>query len=91
MRGKTFDSFDPSHQEDAYEKAFAFTNNPRRNVLLYGNYRTGKTHLEVAICNYLREVGRLLPGGQRQPVTSFLVSAPQFFMVYEEQNQRIPR
>ncbi len=84
MRGMTFDSFDPSRQEEAYEKAFAFAQNPQGNLLLYGNYGTGKTHLEAAICNYLREVGRLLPGGQRQPVTSLFVSAPQFFMAYEE-------
>ncbi len=60
MRGKTFDSFDPSRPEAAYEKAFAFANNPQGNVLLYGNYGTGKTHLEAGICNYLREVGRLV-------------------------------
>jgi hypothetical protein len=59
MCGKTFDSFDPSRQEEAYEQAFALAQNPRGNVLLYGNYGTGKTYLEAAICNSLREVGRL--------------------------------
>ncbi len=84
LRGRTFDTYDPTRQPDAYEKAYAFAQQPKGNLLFYGSYGTGKTHLEAAICNSLREVGRLLPDGRREPMRSLFVSAPQFFMAYDE-------
>jgi DNA replication protein DnaC len=81
---KTFDVYDPTRQPEAYEKAYAFAERPKGNLLLYGSYGTGKTHLEAAICNALREVGRLLSDGSRESMTSLFVSAPQFFMAFDE-------
>jgi DNA replication protein DnaC len=84
MCSKTFDRYDVLRQPEGFEKAFAFAQQLKGNLLFYGDYGTGKTHLEAAICNYVREVGRLLPDGKRQPMTSTFVTAPQFFMVYEQ-------
>jgi DNA replication protein DnaC len=84
MCGKTFASFKKQCDPMAYKKAWEFAQNPRGNLLLYGGYGTGKTHLEAAICNYLRETGRLLPDGTRQPMTSLFASAPQFFRAYND-------
>jgi DNA replication protein DnaC len=84
MCRKTFDSYDVFCQPEAFEKALAFAHQPKGNLLFYGDFGTGKTHLEAAICNYLREVGHDLPDGKHQRMTSLFVSAPQFFMAYEE-------
>lgn len=84
MCGKTFDNYDGSLQFEAYDKAITFAKNPRGNLLFYGSYGTGKTHLEAAICNRLREVGVRGEDGKLQPMSSIFVSAPQFFMAYEE-------
>lgn len=84
MSRKTFDRYDGSYQLEAFEKALAFAMEPKGNLLFYGDYGTGKTHLSAAICNHLREVGRLLPDGRHERMTSLFVSAPQFFLAYEE-------
>ena len=75
MRAKTFDTYDFLRQPDAYEKAIAFAQQPRGNLLFHGDYGVGKTHLEGAICNAARE---------QLGMTSLFVTAPQFFMVYEQ-------
>lgn len=84
MCAKTFQSFKKKRDPMAYKKAWEFAQNPQGNLLLCGGYGTGKTHLEAAICNYLREVGKLLPDGTRQPMTSLFASAPQFFRAYND-------
>jgi DNA replication protein DnaC len=84
MGRKTFDRFDVLWQSEAFERAMAFARQPKGNLLFYGDYGTGKTHLEAAICNYLREVGRDRPDGKQERMRSLFVSAPQFFMAYEE-------
>ena len=84
MARLTFESFDMLRQPEAFEQAFTFARHPRGNLLIHGDYGVGKTHLEAAICNELREVGRLRPDGTREPMTSLFVSALQFFMAYEE-------
>jgi DNA replication protein DnaC len=84
MCSKTFDRYDVFLQPEGYEMALAFAHQPKGNLLFYGDYGVGKTHLEAAICNYLREVGRDLPGGKCERMASLFVSAPQFFMAYEE-------
>jgi DNA replication protein DnaC len=84
MCGKTFNRYDALRQPEAFEKAFAFAMQPKGNLLFYGDYGTGKTHLETAICNYVREAGSRLSAGKRELMTSVFVSAPRFFMAYEE-------
>jgi DNA replication protein DnaC len=84
MVGKTFETYDASRFPDAVKKARAFADNPVGNLLFDGSFGTGKTHLEAAICNYLREVGRLMPDGSRKYTTSLFVSAPQFFTAYQD-------
>ena len=84
MSRKTFDRYDGSYQLEAFEKALAFAHQPKGNLLFHGDYGTGKTHLSAAICNHLREVGRDLPDGKQERMTSLFVSAPQFFLAYEE-------
>lgn len=84
MCRKTFDRFNEFYQAEAFEKAQAFAREPKGNLLFYGDYGVGKTHLSAAICNYLREVGRDLPGGKHERLASLFVSTPQFFLAYEE-------
>lgn len=84
MATKTFDSYDLMRQPDAYEKAFAFAQAPQGNLLFWGEYGLGKTHLEAAICNYARDVGWRGPDGKLHPSGSIFVSAPQLFMAYQE-------
>lgn len=84
MCSKTFENYDAALQFEAYDKAMAFAKKPKGNILLYGSYGVGKTHLEAAICNHLREVGVRGEDGKLQPMSSIFVSAPQFFMAYEE-------
>lgn len=75
MCGKTFETFDPVRQSEAYEAAWSYAQNPVGNLLLCGSYGTGKTHLEAAICNYRRE---------NCDKTSLFTSAPQFFRAYSD-------
>jgi len=84
MCNKTFKNFQRDRQSEAYEKAWKFAQNPQGNLLLCGGYGTGKTHLEAAICNYLREAGRLMSDGTRRPMSSLFTSAPQFFRAYND-------
>lgn len=48
---KTFENFDVSRQQEAYEAARLYAANPSGTLVLYGTYGTGKTHLLAAICN----------------------------------------
>lgn len=84
MSSKTFERYDALRQPEAFEKAFAFAQQPRGNLLFYGDYGSGKTHLEAAICNHIREAASHLPAGQRHLKNSIFISAPQFFQAYEE-------
>lgn len=84
MAAKTFASYDLLRQLEAYEKALAFAKAPKGNLLLWGDYGVGKTHLEAAICNYARETGWPDADGQLRPAGSVFVSAPQLFAVYHE-------
>jgi DNA replication protein DnaC len=71
---KTFDIFDPSFFPDAYEAALQFAHNPKGNMVLYGSFGTGKTHLGVAVLNYARS----------QRITSKFASAPQLMDAVEQ-------
>lgn len=84
MCAKTFQSFKKERDPMAYKKAWEFAQNPQGNLLLCGSYGTGKTHIEAAIANYLRETGMLLPTGERKPMSSLFASAPQFFRAYND-------
>jgi DNA replication protein DnaC len=55
----TFASFDSSVQSEAVVTCLEFANVRRGNLVLhsYESFGTGKTHLAVAICNYLLEQG----------------------------------
>lgn len=58
---RTFDSFDRSKDQDAYDKCLAYAKECRdkeRNcLLLVGGYGTGKTHLAASIANKLMDDG----------------------------------
>ena len=51
LREKTFENFDRTKQELAYEAAREFGYDPSGVLVLHGSYGTGKTHLLAAICN----------------------------------------
>lgn len=69
LEGKSFSNFDPSVQgqrkaafqqalDVAKQYALAVAQNQRAgNLIAFGNYGTGKTHLVCAILNYVREQG----------------------------------
>ncbi len=76
LNGCRFENYDASRFPAAYEKAQEFALHPQGNLIFHGWYGVGKTHLEVAIANYLRE----LPN----PVSCLFTPAPQFFMAYED-------
>jgi DNA replication protein DnaC len=69
---KTFESYDRERFPDAYALALAFAGNPRGNLILHGDYGTGKTHLAVAVVNQLLEQG----------VICRFASAPQLYESY---------
>lgn len=71
-----FESYDASRFPLAYQKALEFAQHPRGNLIFYGWYGVGKTHLEAAIANHLREA--------EMPTSCLFTSAPLFFMAYEE-------
>lgn len=58
---RTFDSFDKSRDESAYQKCFDyadhFKDTERNSLLLVGGYGTGKTHLAASIANKLMDNG----------------------------------
>jgi DNA replication protein DnaC len=71
-----FDNYDATRFPQAFERAQEFAHAPHGNLIIYGRYGVGKTHLEAAIANYLREI--------QPPLLCLFASAPQFFMAYEE-------
>ena len=75
MKRKTFASYDASLFPVAVKQAQAFARDPKGNLILHGTYGVGKTHLEAAIINYLRE---------EKHVTCLFVSALQFFLAYND-------
>lgn len=70
LREKTFNNFDAKRQPEAYEMAQLYAANPSGNLVLYGTFGTGKTHLLAAICNEA-----LVRHGR----TSLFVTAPDLF------------
>jgi DNA replication protein DnaC len=76
MSSCRFENYDASRFPVAYEKALEFALKPVGNLIFHGWYGVGKTHLEAAIANYLRE----LPN---HPKICLFASAPQFFMAYD--------
>jgi DNA replication protein DnaC len=71
-----FDNYDATRFPRAFERAQEFALVPHGNLIIYGWYGVGKTHLEAAIANYLREM--------QTPIICLFASAPQFFTAYEE-------
>jgi DNA replication protein DnaC len=78
---KTFDNLKPEGQPNpadreslrrALKASRAFAENPQGNILIYGEYGLGKTHLLAAICNRLRESN----------IHSLFASTPMFFTAY---------
>lgn len=51
LKSKTFENFDQSRQQVAYEAAKTFAADPYGVLILHGSYGTGKTHLLAAVCN----------------------------------------
>lgn len=77
MKQKTFATYDATYFPEAYQKTRAFASTLKGNMVLYGSYGVGKTHLEAAVCNYLREE-------HVTPETSLFVSAPLLFVAYQD-------
>lgn len=75
MSRKRFNTWDSKRFPKAYITAYQFACEPRGNLVLYGSFGTGKTHLEAAILNSLRD---------EQGITSLFASAPQFFTAYQD-------
>ncbi len=71
---KTFANYAPQFFPEAFELATTFAANPHGNLVFYGTFGSGKTHLEAAICNELRMRG----------IQSYFVPAPQFFLAYND-------
>jgi DNA replication protein DnaC len=69
---KTFENYKRTRQPKAYQIAYAYACNPQGNLLFFGDYGTGKTHLEAAILNYRREQG----------YRGLFTTAPDFFTAY---------
>ena len=65
LADKTFETFNPegvasAHQQNlgaAYQRAYAYAQDPDGWLLLMGGYGCGKTHLAAAIANYRLEQG----------------------------------
>ncbi len=55
---KTFAAFEHSRQPEAFEIAQMFATQPRGNLVLFGGYGVGKTHLLAAIANAFHLSGR---------------------------------
>lgn len=51
LLGKTFATFERDRQPEAFEIAQAFATHPHGNLVLFGGYGVGKTHLLAAIAN----------------------------------------
>ena len=83
ISAKTFETYDRTLFPQADDAALAFVRNPKGNLIFSGSYGTGKTHLEVAIVNYLRE-----ESAPRRPgdygISSLFVTTPQFFAVHDQ-------
>ena len=90
MATKTFDSYDVSHGPQAFLSAYDFAQKPEGNLLFCSKeFGVGKTHLEAAICNSLREIGYQSAQGKIQHMSSVFVSAPLFFSRYYETKKAI--
>ena len=61
FRRRTFNSFKPEYNQNAYDKALWYSDHykdgERNSLLLVGNVGTGKTHLAAAISNKLMDNG----------------------------------
>ncbi len=69
LESRTFANFDDTLQPDAYLAVTQFATNPRGTLILDGPFGLGKTHLLLALCQYL----------STQSVSSRFVMAPKFF------------
>lgn len=67
---KTFENFDASKQPEAYEAARIYAANPSGNLVLFGTFGTGKTHLLAAICNEALS---------KHGISSLFTTAPELF------------
>lgn len=74
MCEKRFENYESWRFPEAFDEAERYVTHPH-NLLFYGDSGVGKTHLEAAICNRLRE--------EHYEVAIF-VSAPQLFMALED-------
>lgn len=83
MCAKTFATYDRSRFPQGYDAAWDFAHRLKGNLIFSGSLGTGKTHLEAAIANYLREETAPRRFGE-YGVPSLFVSAPQFFMVHDQ-------
>lgn len=81
LRTKSFESFDHSKQEKAYEAARMFANHPCGTLVLHGTYGTGKTHLLAAVCNKALY-------NRPKPIYSLFTTSPKLFAAIQERIQR---
>jgi len=77
LKQKTFASFKQERDEAAYNAAMTFATSMSGNLLFYGEYGAGKSHLAAAICNTLRG----------KSVASLFLSVGAFFAAYHDRQQ----
>ncbi|MBO0782922.1 MAG: ATP-binding protein [Ktedonobacteraceae bacterium] len=58
LEEKTFTNFERHRQPAAFDRTRDFAFNPQGNLLLYGTFGLGKTHLLAAVANLRRAAGR---------------------------------
>jgi DNA replication protein DnaC len=83
MSAKTFETYQRDRFPDAYDAALAFAQALKGNLILSGSLGTGKSHLEAAIANYLREHSQPRRTGD-YGIPSLFATAPQFFIVHDQ-------
>lgn len=70
LNKKSFETFKPDKQPEAYETARCYAMSPKGTLILYGSFGTGKTHLLSAVCNEALV---------KHNVTSLFALAPDLF------------
>lgn len=76
LRGKTFENFDASKQQKAYDMSKFFIEFFKGCLILDGTYGTGKTHLLAAVCNAALR--------KEKPVASLFTTSANLFAAIQK-------